>query len=241
MGRKSENNSPSREHVGKMFDKIAGRYDLLNRLLSLRMDVGWRRKMVDYLPDQHGISILDLATGTADVPITFSKSGKSIEKIVGIDLSRGMLEIGREKIHALNLDHIISLHEGDAMDTGLESESFDTVSIAFGIRNVKNVGTALREITRVLKPGGNLIILEFSLPVNPFFRTTYLFYFRHILPVVGKLVSGDNSAYKYLNRTVETFPHGQEMCNILESNGFTDTSCTPLTLGIASIYNGTKG
>lgn len=232
--------TPPRNEVWKMFDRIAPRYDLLNRLLSLGQDVIWRRKVAQHvknIPDQH---ILDLATGTADLLLTVYQKNPLVQSGVGIDLAEKMLDIGKQKIAEQQLDDKLRLQIGDATDIPFPDRVFDAVMIAFGIRNVEDLQKALREMQRVLKPGGRAIILEFSLPANRFIRGIYLFYFRHILPRVGAIISGDGYAYRYLNETVETFPYGDEFCQLMTQADFRDVAATPLTFGIATIYQGDK-
>lgn len=223
-----------------MFDRIAHRYDLLNRLLSLGQDVVWRNRVARCLPEKSGQHILDLATGTGDQLISiFSKSGRAASGI-GIDMAENMLALGRSKLKKRRLDSSVKLQTGDATAIPFPENTFDAVTISFGIRNVTNVPHSLREMRRVLQPGGRVIILEFSLPKNRLLRRFYLFYFRHILPRIGGLISGDSYAYRYLNETVETFPYGDEFCDLLREAGFEAVKMTPLTFGIATIYQGDK-
>lgn len=235
-----EKPNPPRNEVWKMFNRIAHRYDLLNRLLSFGQDVIWRKKVAEHLkdiPDQH---ILDLATGTADLLLTVYRRNSLVQTGVGIDLAEKMLEIGRQKIAQHHLDGKLQLQIGDATNIPFSDETFDAVTIAFGIRNVEDLQKALREMYRILKPGGRAVILEFSLPANRLIRTAYLFYFRHILPRVGAVISGDAYAYRYLNQTVETFHYGDEFCELMAHAGFRDVAATALTFGIATIYRGDK-
>ncbi|MCM2272195.1 MAG: bifunctional demethylmenaquinone methyltransferase/2-methoxy-6-polyprenyl-1,4-benzoquinol methylase UbiE [candidate division Zixibacteria bacterium] len=231
--------SLSRQQVWKMFDRIAHRYDLLNHLLSGNRDVAWRRKMAGMLPERSELDVLDLATGTGDQLITLAKTGK-LRSGVGIDLAEKMLALGREKIVAKQLDRLLTLQTGDAGTIPFTDNLFDAVSITFGIRNVLDVPAAFREMYRVLRPNGRALILEFSLPRNGFVRHGYLFYFRHILPRLGGLISGDSHAYRYLNQTVETFPYGEAFCTLMRESGFTNVQATELTFGIATIYSGDK-
>lgn len=226
----------TRKSAWVMFDRIAHRYDLLNRLLSFRQDVNWRNKIATYLPEGEKISVLDVATGTADLLISMLKKSERIGRAVGIDMSKQMLHYGQLKLQKLKLTDRIELLHGDATDIQFKENSFDALTISFGIRNVNNLDLGLQNFQRVLKPGGRAIILEFSLPENALMRSLYLFYFRKILPLVGGLISGDSYAYNYLNESVESFPYGQEFCNIMERNGFTKASYKTLTFGIASIY-----
>ena len=222
-----------------MFDRIAGRYDLLNHLLSAGCDRRWRRLVVSLLPQGSSLSVLDLACGTGDQLIALAASGR-VAQGVGLDLAEEMLAIGREKIRRIRLERTLTLLNGDAENLGFEQNAFDAVTIAFGIRNMTDVRRSLGEILRVLKPGGRALILEFSLPQRGFVRGPYLFYLRHILPRLGALVSGDSTAYRYLKETIETFPHGEVFCQIMRDVGFSDVSATPLTLGIVSIYRGDR-
>lgn len=231
---------PSRRQVWEMFDRIAPRYDLLNRLLSFRRDVAWRKRMGRQIPPGDGLRLLDLATGTADQIISLMQTNERITSAVGVDMSEGMLKCGREKITRLTWDNRVVLRTGDAMSVPESDQAFDVATMSFGIRNVLNVTEALREVRRVLKPGGRALILEFSTPSNPLFRPLYFFYLRHILPILGGILSGDRTAYRYLNRTIETFPSGRDFCAIMETAGFVNVKAIPLTLGIASIYQGDR-
>jgi demethylmenaquinone methyltransferase/2-methoxy-6-polyprenyl-1,4-benzoquinol methylase len=219
-----------------MFDRIAHRYDLLNRLLSGGTDVAWRKFMARHLPVQQDIKLLDLATGTADVMLALHANSGRVVSGVGVDPSGGMLGFGHKKIQQRGLEKTLQLVKGDAMRLALPDNHFDALSMAFGIRNVIDVDVALKEMVRVLKPGGRALILEFSLPANAVFRAVYLFYFRHILPRIGALLSGDSSAYTYLNKTVETFPYGQAFCDLMSNAGFENARGIPLTFGIATLY-----
>jgi len=223
-----------------MFDRIAHRYDLLNRLLSLGRDVAWRKRVSKYLPDRDNCSVLDLATGTADMLISLHKHSKSVKIGVGVDMAGEMLRIARRKIEERNLEDVLSVVEGNALTLPFASGSFDAVTIAFGIRNLDDVPEGLGHMYRVLNDGGKALILEFSLPSNRVLRAIYLLYFRYVLPAVGSVISGDSYAYRYLNRTVETFPHGDDFCQLMRQVGFTDIRAHPLTFGIATVYEGTR-
>jgi len=235
-----EGSAPSRKEVWKMFDRIAPTYDLLNRCLSLRQDVAWRNKVAKYLPQRDDQHILDIATGTGDMLFSMLNKSKKIHSAVGVDMSEKMLEFGRQKIKNRKLQDKMQLLLGDATQLEFADNTFDCTSISFGIRNVVDVEKALSEMNRVLKPGGRSLILEFSLPKNRVMRSLYLFYFRHILPRIGSLFSGDGYAYSYLNQTVESFPYGQEFCKLMENAGFRDVKSVPLTFAIATIYYGDK-
>jgi len=239
VNNKQDTSGPDRTDVHHMFDRIAHRYDLLNHLLSANRDKAWRDKMISLLPQGDRLEILDLATGTADQLLSVYGSGR-VHRGVGIDPAEKMLAIGREKIAARQLSESLTLQTGQAERLSFDSESFDATTISFGIRNVTDVPTALQEMHRVLKPGGRSLILEFSLPSNKIVRAGYLLYFRHILPLIGAIVSGDGEAYRYLNRTVETFPYGEEFCGLMRRAGFREVRENRLTLGIATIYQGDK-
>jgi len=232
--------NPSRREIWRMFDRVAPRYDLLNHLLSFGQDIRWRRKLAGCLKNVPQQEILDLATGTGDVILSLCENSEKIEYAVGIDMSERMLRLGRGKIITKNRQSNISLVRSDASRIPFADYSFDTVLIAFGIRNMVDVQDVLTEIHRVLKPDGRVLILEFSLPENRFVKKMYLFYFRKILTRLGRFISGDKNAYSYLNETVETFPYGDEFCRMLTSTGFENANARPLTFGVATIYQGDK-
>lgn len=219
-----------------MFDRIAPRYDLLNRLLSFRRDVAWRKALVLALPAGDRLRVLDLATGTADVLISLGAARDKIRRGTGLDKSAGMIARARPKIAGASAP--LDLVRGDACGLGFRDASFDAVTIAFGIRNVPDVPAALREMRRVLRPGGRALILEFSLPANALIRNGYLVYFRHVLPRVGGIVSGDAQAYRYLNESVESFPYGEAFLTLMREAGLRDTKAMPLSFGIATLYAG---
>jgi len=230
----------TRKNVWVMFNRIAHRYDLLNRLLSLRQDVAWRNKLARFLPNREKLTVLDVATGTGDVLLSLEKKSNKISRTIGIDMADRMLDIGRSKIEKRGLQDKIKLQTGDATDIKFDEGSFDVATISFGIRNVNNLDIAIQNLFRILKHKGRVLILEFSLPGNFILKQLYLFYFRYILPGIGSVISGDGYAYNYLNQSVETFPYGEEFCNILRKNGFKNVHFHPLTFGIASIYWGDK-
>ncbi len=229
------------ETVTPMFDRIAHRYDLLNRLLSFGQDQGWRRRVLQFLPPRRAMHVLDMATGTGDLAMSMVQYSPAIGEVVGLDLSGNMLEIGKRKVLRAGQSGKITLQKGDAMAIPFADESFDAVTIAFGIRNVVDCKAALSEMYRVLKPSGRVIVLEFSLPENALLRCCYLFYFRHVLPVLGGFISGNKEAYRYLNQSVEHFPYGARFVSMMRTVGFHDVQCNPLTFGVASIYCGEKG
>ncbi len=231
---------PAKSDAPRMFDRIAHRYDLLNRLLSGRRDIAWRREVAALLPDKPQLEILDIATGTGDVLLTLFERRSDVAHGVGADMAGKMLAIGADKVSAAGLENRIELVQADALALPFEESSFDAVTIAFGIRNVTDVSRGLAEMRRVLRPGGKVLILEFSLPRNAFVRAGYLLYFRHILPRLGAIISGDRSAYRYLNRTVEDFPYGGAFGELMTATGFAEVTIRPLTFGIASIYTGVR-
>jgi len=233
-----ERRTYDKQYVRSMFDSIAHRYDFLNHFLSSGIDVFWRKKAVRLLAPFHPETILDVATGTADLAIQAASNINC--KVVGVDISPKMLEIGRAKISGLSLSDKISLLEGSAESLQFESSSFDAVTVAFGVRNFSDLRRGLSEMHRVLKPGGAALILEFSRPNRPWLNSLYNFYFRRILPVLGGLISGNKSAYQYLPSTVGEFPAGTDFLGILHRIGFTQTIQHPVTFGIVTIYIGVK-
>lgn len=224
----------------QMFDRIAATYDPVNRLLSFGLDRKWREKVNSLLPKKSDIRLLDLATGTADQILMLCKINSNIGPSIGMDLSEGMLEKGREKVRQQGRDQQIELRTGDAVKLPLEDESFDAVTMSFGIRNVPDVPAALREMLRVLRPGAKTLILEFSLPKNRLVRAGHLFYLRYVLPAVGGIISGDYQAYKYLNTSIEAFPYGDDFCALLTDAGFQKVTHHQVTFGIATVYEATK-
>jgi demethylmenaquinone methyltransferase/2-methoxy-6-polyprenyl-1,4-benzoquinol methylase len=221
-----------------MFDRIAPRYDLANRLLSFGCDLRWRRRLARYLPSGDGLRVLDLATGTADQLLALVQAGAPVASGTGVDMAVRMLEVGRTKLERRGLSGRLRLMEGDATDLDLPDQSFQVVTMSFGIRNAQPPESALREMVRVLEPRGKALILEFSRPAAAWFRGLYLFYLRRILPVVGGWLSGDAEAYRYLNRTIEAFPSGQAFCDMMREAGFERAGAHPLMMGIATIYEG---
>lgn len=230
----------SKSDSWKMFNRISAKYDLLNRLLSLGLDVSWRRKLSSFVPSRADLKVLDLATGTADVLITLVQNNQNIQSGVGIDMAAKMLEIGRKKIIQKGLEDKLSLKTADANQLPFSEQSFDCTTIAFGIRNVENPGTVLKEMHRVLKPQGRSLVLEFSLPENKIIRCVHLFYLRNVVPFLGWLISGQYKAYKYLNQTIEDFPYGRSFCSLMEKAGYIDVKANPLLFGAATIYQGDK-
>ena len=228
-----------KQQVAGMFDDIAFRYDFLNRFLSAGTDIRWRKKAIGQLLQLQPKTLLDVATGTADMAIMASGMLKP-QKIKGIDISDGMLEIGREKIKKHGLQNTIELLNGDSETINFENNSFEAVTVAFGVRNFENLEKGLAEIKRVLKPGGKLVVLEFSKPQMPVVKNLYNFYMKVICPVVGKLFSKNRNAYQYLDESIKKFPEGKNFTAILDSLGYKNTYSKPLSLGICSIYCGEK-
>ena len=226
----------SKSDSWKMFNSIAGRYDFLNRLLSLGQDARWRKALKRFLPDTKDQIILDLATGTADVLITLAKDNLKIHRGYGLDPAIKMLEIGREKIKRAHLDDRLVLQSGDAQSLPYSDETFDCVTISFGIRNIPDLRLALLEMHRVTKQGGRILILEFSKPENPILRCGHWVYLQTIVPFVGFLFSGNFKAYAYLNQTIQTFPYGDRFCKILKQMGFVNVKPALLMGGAATIY-----
>ena len=225
--------------VERMFDKIAPRYDLLNRVLSLGIDVWWRKRALGYLRSAQPQQMLDVATGTADVAIMAAKMLKPTQ-IIGIDIANQMLDFGRTKIKNEGLEATISLETGDSEQLRFADNSFDAVTVAFGVRNFENLEKGLSEMCRVLRPGGRAVILEFSRPHVFPFKQLYNAYFKYLLPLIGRLTSRDVRAYTYLFESVQAFPEGSDFTNILTKTGCQHPVCERLTLGICTIYSATK-
>jgi demethylmenaquinone methyltransferase / 2-methoxy-6-polyprenyl-1,4-benzoquinol methylase len=234
-----QSDSSKKQQVADMFDDIAFRYDFLNRFLSAGIDVSWRKKALKQLEALQPQSLLDVATGTADVAIMAAKQLQP-KKIVGIDISNGMLNIGREKIAKLGLQQTIELLNGDSETINFADNSFDAVTVAFGVRNFQNLEKGLSEIRRVLKPEGKLVVLEFSRPKTPGVKGLYNVYMKLVAPSMGNLFSKNRNAYKYLDESIQKFPEGKNFTSILHNLGYKNTVCKPLSLGICSIYCGTK-
>ena len=226
-----------KKEVEDMFDNIAPKYDLLNHVLSMKIDVLWRNTLVKWMNKDQPKEVLDVATGTGDLAIAVQRGTKA--KVVGLDLSQQMLNVGIDKIKKLNLNHEISMQKGDAENLPFESNKFDAVSVAFGVRNFENLEKGLAELRRVVKENKSVYILEFS-KVEGFLGPFYMFYFKNILPQIGKLVSKDNRAYTYLPDSVNAFPFGEKMKDILLNTGFKKVEYKKLSLGIATIYKATK-
>ncbi len=227
-----------KEQVTQMFDTISGNYDGLNRVISLGIDVKWRKKVVALVAAKNPETILDIATGTGDLAILMAST--SAQKITGLDLSSGMLEVGKKKIKDKNLSDKIEMVLGDSESIPYPDNYFDAITVSFGIRNFETLEKGLAEIYRVLKPNGIFVILETSVPVKFPFKQGYTFYTKYILPLVGKLFSKDNSAYGYLSESAANFPFGEALNNILRKTSFIDCKAMPQTFGVATIYTATK-
>jgi len=232
-----DSEATKKSQVEDMFDNIAPKYDLLNHVLSMKIDVLWRNKLVKWMKNDNPQEVLDVATGTGDLAITIEKGTGS--KVVGLDLSQQMLNVGVIKIKKLKLDGKISMQKGDAENLPFEDNRFDAVSVAFGVRNFENLTKGLAELRRVVKDNKSVYILEFS-KVEGFMGPLYMFYFKNILPAIGRLVSKDNRAYTYLPDSVNAFPFGEKMKQILLDTGFKKVEYKKLSLGIATIYKATK-
>jgi demethylmenaquinone methyltransferase/2-methoxy-6-polyprenyl-1,4-benzoquinol methylase len=228
--------SKSPQRIAGMFDAIAGRYDFLNHLLSAGIDRRWRRQAIRSLALTGRERVLDLCTGTGDLAIAARSAAPAASRVVGVDFAGEMLRVSREKLRKCGLAGSVALVRGDATRIPLENGSVDAVTIGFGIRNVEDTAAACREMHRVLRPGGRIAILEFAIPTIPLVRALYLFYFRRILPLVGRAVSRHNAAYGYLPASVSAFASPDEFVTFLRQAGFTGISASPLTLGIVYLY-----
>ena len=227
-----------KEQVQQMFDNIAHRYDFLNRFLSLGIDIGWRKKAIKILAKHQPKRILDVATGTADFALATLKINP--DEVIGVDISEGMLAVGKEKIARAKLTDKIEMVVGDSENMPFEDNTFDAITVSFGVRNFANLDKGLTEIRRVLKPKGTFVILETSNPTKFPFKQGYKFYTSIILPMIGKLFSKDKVAYSYLSESANYFPFGETFNNILKKNGFINTNYTPVTFGVATIYSASK-
>lgn len=224
--------------VEEMFNQISPKYDLLNHLLSANIDKLWRKKAIKQLTPWNPGLVLDVATGTADFAIAATAINNA--KVVGIDISEGMLEVGRRKIEKKGLESRIELIKADSEKLPFESDTFDAAIVGFGVRNFENLKAGISEIKRVLKPGGVFFVLEFSKPVKTPYKQIYQFYFTKILPLIGRMVSKDSNAYTYLPESVNEFPDGDKFLSILAEVGFVESKYFVQTFGIASIYETQK-
>ena len=226
-----------REQVEQMFDNISPRYDLLNRLFSMGIDQGWRRKVVRLLGREPVEHLLDVATGTADLAILGATKAK---RVTGVDISEGMLGHGRTKVAKRGLEQRIVLQRADSESLPFADNTFDAVTVAFGVRNFEHLEQGMREMQRVLKPNGRLFVLEFSKPMKAPMKQLFRFYFHRVMPAVGRTVSKDSAAYTYLPKSVDAFPEGQAFLDILAKAGLREGKAEPLTGGIATLYTGRK-
>lgn len=227
-----------KEQVAQMFDNIAFRYDFLNSLLSLGIHKGWRKKCVKLLAENKPKVILDVATGTADFAIECVKLNP--QQVIGVDISEGMMKFGREKIKKAGLDKLITLQYGDAETLDFKDDTFDAIVVGFGVRNFENLEKGLINLRRVLKPGGKLVVLEFSNPRNAFIKWGYNFYFNKVTPFIGRMFSKDIRAYTYLPESVKAFPDNERFVDILNKLGYTKTNFKSVSFGIAAIYSASK-
>ena len=232
---------PKKETIRTMFDSIAPDYDRLNHILSLDIDKGWRKKAVKEITGRDNcLNILDVACGTGDFAIAIARAAASGSRITGLDLSEGMMKIGREKVREAGLEGKISMEQGDCEQMRFSDGTFDRVSVAFGVRNFEHLEKGLTEMLRVLKPGGKAVILELSVPANPVLRFFYKLYFLHILPAIGGKVSGDRAAYRYLPASVLKFPKPKEFARMMENCGYGQVKTKAFTFGICRMYSGHK-
>ena len=227
-----------KEQVAMMFDNISANYDGLNRVISFGIDISWRKKVVQLVSKNNPKQILDIATGTGDLAIMMSQLNP--DKIIGLDISAGMLDVGKRKIANVNLSDKIDMVVGDSENMPFNDNTFDAITVSFGVRNFANLDKGLTEIKRVLKPGGTFVILETSNPTKFPFKQGYKFYTTYILPFIGKIFSRDKAAYSYLCESANIFPFGEAFNNILQKNGFINTEYRPVTFGVATIYSATK-
>ena len=224
--------------VEKMFDNISKEYDILNRVISFGIDISWRKKIVKILKSKNPSTILDVATGTGDLAIELVKT--NAKKIIGLDISKGMLDVGINKINHKNLNNTIEMVIGDSENLKYDDNFFDAVTVSFGVRNFESLDSGLREIYRVLKTNGSLVILETSNPTKFPFKQFYTVYSKFILPTIGKIFSKDKLAYNYLSESSAEFPYGEKFNNILKKIGFTNVVDFPQTFGVATIYVASK-
>ncbi|MAO42831.1 MULTISPECIES: bifunctional demethylmenaquinone methyltransferase/2-methoxy-6-polyprenyl-1,4-benzoquinol methylase UbiE [Leeuwenhoekiella] len=233
-----DSDQSKREQVERMFDTISKEYDGLNRVISFGIDVKWRKKVVNKVAATQPKRILDVATGTGDLAINLAKT--DAEEIIGLDISAGMLSVGKEKVAAKNLDDRIKMVQGDSENLPFEDNYFDAITVAFGIRNFETLEKGLAEILRVLKPGGIFVILETSVPTKFPFKQGYGLYTKTLLPLIGRVFSKDRDAYAYLSESASVFPYGEKLNNILRKTGFTHVEANPQTIGVATIYSASK-
>jgi len=234
----NKENTSKKEEVAEMFNNISKKYDFLNHFLSLGIDKIWRKKAIKILGEKNPKVILDMATGTGDFAIEALKLNP--EKIIGVDISEGMLEVGRTKMKKRKFNHIIDMQLGDSEDLKFEDDTFDAYTVAFGVRNFQNLKSGMTELNRVLKPGGRGVILEFSKPKKFPVKQYYQFHSKYIIPTIGKAISKDKSAYEYLPESIAAFPEGQDFINVLTETGYNNCQMKQVAGGIATIYWGEK-
>lgn len=227
-----------KKQVEQMFDNISDNYDNLNRMMTFGTDIGWRKNVVNMVNNIQPESILDIATGTGDLAIMMAKT--TATRIVGLDLSEGMLSVGKEKVKALNLENKIEMMIGDSENLPFEDNTFDAITVSFGVRNFETLEKGLSEILRVLKPNGIFVILESSVPTKFPFKQGYNIYTKTIVPLMGKLFSKDQKAYEYLQESMKNFPFGEKLNAILRNVGFLNVKHYPQTMGVATIYSARK-
>lgn len=227
-----------KDQVTKMFDTISGEYDGLNRVISFGIDVKWRKKVVKFVEKTNPKTILDIATGTGDLAIALAKTNAT--KIIGLDISSGMLDVGKQKIIKKGLQNTIEMVLADSENMPFEDNTFDAITVAFGVRNFETLEKGLSEILRVLKPNGIFVILETSVPIKSPFKQGYKMYTKYMLPVIGRLFSKDKCAYQYLSESASVFPYGKALNNILREIGFINVEDFPQTFGVATIYTSSK-
>jgi demethylmenaquinone methyltransferase/2-methoxy-6-polyprenyl-1,4-benzoquinol methylase len=233
-----ESSLSKKEQVTQMFDKVSSNYDFLNRLLTFGIDISWRKKVVKFVQNHKAKRILDIATGTGDLAIMLAKINP--EKVIGLDISEGMLEVGKKKVDRLNLNDKIEMILGDSEKLPFEDQFFDAITVGFGLRNFENLEQGLKEIYRVLRPKGTFVVLETSQPNKFPIKQGFTFYSKYIIPTVGKLFSKDKNAYQYLPESAAAFPYGDSFNNILLKTGFNTSKVYPQTFGIATIYQAIK-
>lgn len=234
-----DSSSGKKEQVSEMFDNISDNYDFLNRVLSGGIDIYWRKKAMSLLKKEHPKLILDIATGTGDLAIEANKQ-LNPDKIIGVDISEGMLKFGRQKMDKLGLSEKIELQMGDSEKLLFDDNTFDAVIVSFGVRNFEDLEKGLRDMHRVTKSGGSCVVIELSTPKSFPMKQLYGFYSSKILPLIGKFISKDNAAYSYLPESVKAFPDGQDFLNIFQASGFKNVYCKTFTGGICSVYFGKK-
>jgi len=237
---KPYNQTGKKEEVEQMFDQIAHSYDFLNHFFSLGIDIIWRKRAIKELKKYAPKKVLDVATGTADFAIQSVKSNLQADEIIGVDISEGMLEVGRKKIKEKGIDHIIQLRRGDSEQLPFDEKTFDAYTVAFGVRNFENLELGMSDMLRVLKTGGVGVVLEFSKPTVFPIKQLFRFYFRFIMPTVGKWISKDSRAYTYLPESVDAFPSGNAFLEVMKKVGYSNTRMIRLAGGIATIYIGEK-